>query len=50
MGDWFWAFVFAMACGLIAAYFILRQAIVDALDEHSKRERQRDERKRGGTR
>ncbi len=49
--DLFWAFVFAMVCGLIAAYFILRQAILDALTEHSKRERERDdERKRRGVR
>lgn len=34
----FWAFVFAMACGLIAGYFLLRQALVDAHFEIKKRE------------
>ncbi len=51
--SWFWALVFAMATGLIAAYFILRQALLDAMEEHSRRERERQERdaqKRGGLR
>jgi len=46
----FWAFVLAMAAGLVAAYFIMRQAILDALDEHAKRERERENTRRRGVR
>lgn len=48
----FWAFVAAMAAGLVALYYILRQALVDALDEHAKheRERTRNEKRGGGLR
>lgn len=47
----FWGVVLALVAVFIAGYFILRQALLDAMEEHSKRERERDERaRRGGTR
>lgn len=46
-----WLSVLALSAGFIALYFIGRQAILDALEEHSRREREREEqRRRGGTR
>lgn len=48
----FWLAVLALASGFIALYFIGRQAILDALEEHDRRKRERDEqeRVRGGRR
>jgi len=44
----FWALVFAMAAGLVAAYFIIRQALVDSHFEIRRRED--EERKQGDKR
>lgn len=41
----FWALVFAIACGLVAAYFIIRQALIDSHFEIKRRE---EEERRGG--
>lgn len=48
----FWLSVLALSAGFIAIYFIGRQAILDALEEHDRRKRLRDEqdRVRGGRR
>lgn len=42
----FWVVALAMAAGMIALYFIGRQAILDALEEHDRRKREREEQER----
>lgn len=39
----FWLAVLAMTATVIAGYFVLRQSILDALEEHDRRKRLRDE-------
>lgn len=43
----FWLLVAVMASFLVAAYFILKQAIADGLEEFSKRERERGNKGQG---
>jgi len=40
----FWAFVLAMAAGIVCVYFVIRQALVDAHFEIKRREQEQTER------
>jgi len=44
----FWAFVAAMSAGLVAVYYIIKQALVDAHFEIEKRTRENKDRERRG--
>lgn len=42
----FWLAVLAMTAAVIAVYFVLRQSILDALEEHDRRKKEREDAER----
>lgn len=42
----FWLAVLALMSVFLAGYFILRQSILDALEEHDRRKNEREEQER----